>query len=471
MNKKKYIEFKNKYKNKNILIMGLGLNGGGVGSAKFFSKLGANVLITDLKQKKDLLPSIKQLKGCKNIKYILGRHREEDFKTADLIIKNPGVRNNSKFLKIAADNNVEIDTDIGIFFELCNNKIIGITGSKGKSTTTKLISEILKTKYRVFVGGNYRLSVLDMLYDLEEKDIVVLELSSWQLEGLEQHKKSPYISVLTNLYEDHLNTYNNSMQEYADAKSIIFKFQNKKDFAIINSDNDNIFKYFNLNKIKSNKILFGRNKKFINKSTLNRTHFLFNNKNILNINDNKLLGDHNIQNIMAAIAVVKIMKVSNINIKHTIKNFKMPEGRQELIREFKGIKFINDTTATSPTGTIQAINSFNKNIILIAGGVDKNLDYKNLCKILIQKYNKKELKCLILLKDNFTTTTNKILNIIDNKVKYYLVTSMKNAVNKAYSNAKNGDVIILSPGGASFGMFKNEFDRGEQFNKEVKKLK
>lgn len=468
---KKYLEFKDKYKNKRILIMGLGLHGGGLGSAKFFSEIGSKVTITDLKTDKELAPSIKKLKRYKNIEYVLGEHREDDFKNADLIIKNPGVRNNSKFLKIAIDNNIKIDTDIGIFFELCENKIIGITGTKGKSTTTKLITEFLETEYKVFVGGNYRISVLEMLKDLKKDSFVILELSSWQLEGLEQHKISPEISILTNLFEDHLNTYDNSMQKYADAKNMIFKFQKKEDFAVINSDNENIFKYFNIKNIKSNKIFFGRNKKYENKSTLNRASFLFNDKNVTKIKNFKLLGDHNIQNLMGAIAVAKIMNISNRNIEKIVKKFKAPEGRQELIREYKGIKFINDTTATSPAGVIQALNSIKGKIILIAGGVDKNLDYKEFGEILIKKYNKKEIKHLILFKNDFTTATNKILEIIEGKVLYETANSMRDAVKRAYTKSEKKDIILLSPGGASFGMFKHEFDRGEQFNKEVKKIK
>lgn len=468
---KKYLEFKKQYKNKNVVIMGLGLHGGGLGSAKFFSKMGSNVLITDLKNEKDLKPSIDKLKRYKNIKYVLGGHREEDFKNADLIIKNPGVRNNSKFLQVALNNNVDIDTDIGIFFKLCENKIIGITGTKGKSTTTKLITEFLETQYKVFIGGNYRVSVLDMLNDLNKDNFVILELSSWQLEGLEKHRISPHISVLTNLFEDHLNTYDNSMQKYADAKSMIFKFQNKEDFAIINSDNENTFKYFDVKSIKSKKIYFGRNNKMQNESTINRANFLFSNKKVINLKDFKLLGDHNLQNAMAAIAVAKIMNIKDKNIEKVIKKFKTPEGRQELIKEKNGIKFINDTTATSPSGAIQALNSIKGKIILIAGGVDKNLDYKEFGGLLIEKYNKKEIKHLILFKNEFTTATTKIVEIIGNKIKYEFAESMKDAVNKAYTKAQKNDIILLSPGGASFGMFQHEFDRGEQFNKEVRKLK
>ena len=449
----KYLDYKKKYENKKVVIMGLGLHGGGIGSARFFSELGSNVVVTDLKTEEELNSSIEKLKDCKNIEYVLGGHREEDFKNSDLIIKNPGVRDTSTFLKLAIENNIEIDTDIGIFFSICENEIIGITGTKGKSTTTKLITELLETKYNVVAGGNYRVSVLDIQKELKKDDVIILELSSWQLEGLEKHKLSPHISVLTNLFEDHLNTYDNSMQNYANAKNIIFRFQKENDFSIINSDNENTFKYFNFDNLKSNKIYFSK-------------------KNIENnlLKNFKLFGNHNLENLAAAISVAKIMNIEDKNIEKVLENFKAPEGRQELVREINGIKFINDTTATSPSGAIQALNSVKGKIILMAGGVDKNLDYKEFGELIIEKFNKKELKNLVLFKNSFTTATDKILNIIDKKVEYEFADSMEDAISKAYKNAANGDSILLSPGGASFGMFQHEFDRGEQFNNIVKSL-
>ena len=465
----KYIDFKNKYENKKVVIMGLGLHGGGLGSAKFFSELGAKVLVTDLKKQEDLLPSIEKLKDCKNIEYVLGEHREEDFKNADLVIKNPGVRNTSTYLKIALDNKVEIDTDIGIFFELCENKIIGITGTKGKSTTTKLATEFLNKEYNVVTGGNYRVSVLDMLKDLKEKDIVILELSSWQLEGLEKHRISPQISVLTNLFEDHLNTYENSMQKYADAKNFIFKFQKSEDYRIINSDNENTEKYFDFKESKAKGIYFGVNRVYDN-MTIADENFVFNGEIVTSIKNFSLHGKHNLENALAAISIAKIMNIKNEDIEKVLKEFKAPEGRQELIRELNGIKFINDTTATSPAGAIQALDSIKNKIILIAGGVDKNLDYKEFGELILEKYNKKELKHLVLFKNEFTTATSKLLEIIEGKMEYEFASSMEEAVSCAYKVASSGDCVILSPGGASFGMFQHEFDRGEKFNNEVKKL-
>lgn len=461
-------EFKKQYKNKKVVIMGLGLNGGGVGSAKFFSKLGANVLITDLKTKQDLSKSIKKLEKFGNIDYVLGEHRESDFKDADLIIKNPGVRNTSKFLKIAVDNNVKINTDIGIFFELCENKIIGITGSKGKSTTTKLIVELLQTQYKVVTGGNNRISVLSILEKLKTDELVVLELSSWQLEILDTVKKSPQISIITNIEEDHLDTYENSVQKYADAKFEIIKHQTKDDVAILNKSSSNLKKCIIDNyKINSKTIYFGKDKTnnaFIDKD---KNIFIFNKEEIDNISNFKLLGEHNLMNALPAISVAKILGISSLNIKKALKNFKAPEGRIEIIREYKGIKMINDTTATSPIGAIQALSSIKEPIVLIAGGKDKDLDYSDFVKLALQK-----VKYFVLFNG---TATDKIIELFKkyniSNDKYCFIETMKDAVKVAYNKCAKGDALLLSPSAASFPTFKNEFDRGDQFIKNIKKIK
>jgi len=252
--------------------MGLGLHGGGVGAAEFFARAGAKVTATDLRTKRQLKESIEKLRRLK-IKYVLGKHREEDFKNADLIIRNPAVPDNSPYLKIAKEHNVPIDTDIGIFFEALMDspsppQVIGITGTRGKSTTATLIYKFLKTKYKnVFLAGNIRKSVLSELPKIikfntsshqmrggapsesegrrgvERKDpIIVLELSSWQLEGLAKHKKSPHIAAITTIQPDHLNRYK-GMGDYIKAKKLIFKFQNKNDILFLSED-DKIVKGF-----------------------------------------------------------------------------------------------------------------------------------------------------------------------------------------------------------------------------------
>ena len=432
------------FKNKKVTVMGLGLHGGGVGVAKFFVRQGAKVLVTDPKTKKELKDSIDKLKGYK-INYVLGKHRVGDFKNADLIIKNPAVPKDSKYLKIAKKNKVPIETDIGLFFELCpSKKIIGITGTKGKSTTATLIAELLKTKYKVVLAGNIRASVLEELPKVTKDTIVVLELSSWQLEDPKPHRKSPHIAIITNIMPDHLNRHK-GMKDYIEAKKLIFKFQKPKNFLILNRD-DKIVREFG--REAKAKIIYYSKKRAV--------------KYLKCI---KLAGEHNLNNISAAITVAKIFKILDSTIKKTLRNFKGIEGRLEFVKEIKGVKYYNDTTATTPEATIAALRSFDSKVILIAGGTDKNLNFKELARVILKK-----VKVLILLPGTATEKIEKASlrpasqrgELVARRTK-----NMKGAVKIARENAEKGDIILLSPGCASFGLFQHEFDRGEQFKKSL----
>ncbi len=447
-------DFKNKprkinLRGKKITVMGLGLHGGGVGVVKFLAQQGAKILVTDLKTKKELKASLNKLAYLKNsgqVKYILGKHRTGDFKNADLIIKNPGVPKDSKYLKIARKNKIPIETDIGLFFELCpSKKIIGVTGTKGKSTTATLIADLLKTKYKVVLAGNIRTSVLEELPKIHKNTIVVLELSSWQLEDLRFHKISPHIAVVTNIMQDHLNRYQ-KMQDYIEAKKLIFKFQKSNDYLILNHD-DKIVKKF-AKKAKAKVIYYSKKQ---TRKYLNYT---------------KIAGKHNLSNLSAAITVAKLCKISIFSIKKVLKKFRGMKGRLELVKEMNGVKYYNDTTATTPEATIAALKSLPKNkIILIAGGADKNLDFKNLAKKIIDR-----VKLLILLPGTATEKIEKEIKIQNTKYKIQEAKNMKDAVKKAKKTATKNNFVLLSPGCASFGLFKHEFDRGKQFVRCIKNL-
>ena len=287
------------FKNKKIIVMGLGLHGGGVSVAKFFIKQGAKVLITDLKTKKQLADSVKKLKGLP-VKLFLGGHRKQDFTKADLIIKNPDVPNNSPYLKIAHKNNIAIETDTSLFFKLSEVFIIGVTGTKGKSTTASLIYHLLRAnppagRKRVFLAGNIGVSPLEILHKTKKGDVVVLELSSFTLEDL---GKSPQIAVITNILPDHLNRYA-SIKSYIKAKKLIFKYQAKDDFLVLNKD-DSIVRQF---AEKSAGIVH-----FFSADSVKKEDF-------------RLLGKHNLANLAAAIKVVKLLKVSDSSIEKAIKTF------------------------------------------------------------------------------------------------------------------------------------------------------
>lgn len=443
------------FKGKKVTVMGLGIVGGGVGVVKFLVKAKAKVLVTDLKSKKELASSLKKIKKLP-VKFVLGEHRAKDFISTDLIIKNPGVPDNSIYLKIAKRNKVPIETDVGIFFELCPAPIIGVTGTKGKSTVATLIYSLLKIKYpNVILAGNIGTSPLESLQKITKSSKVVLELSSWQLEGLESHKKSPQIAIITNIYPDHLNRYK-GFREYIDSKKIIFLFQNAKDLLFLNYDDPVVRKF---SKKAKSKVHF-----FSEKRMPQDLREVFSSL--------KIVGDHNISNALAASFVAKLYGISPENIQKVIKNFKNPAGRQEYIGESKGVKYFNDTTATMPSAVIAAIKTISQRfprsrIILIAGGQDKELDYKKLAKEISKKVSN-----LILFQGTASAKIKKEIKRLKEPQSVSLdVSSMEKAVKMASKLANKGDIVLLSPSAASFNLFKNEFDRGKQFNKAVKKLK
>ncbi|MBU4274730.1 UDP-N-acetylmuramoyl-L-alanine--D-glutamate ligase [Patescibacteria group bacterium] len=447
------------FKNKKITIMGLGLHGGGVGAAKFFCEQGADVLVTDLKTKKQLGKSLDKLKKYK-VRYRLGEHNKEDFINTDLVIKNPAVPLSSPYLKIARDNNIEVDSDVNLFFKLCKVPIIGVTGTKGKSTVATLIYEFLKTEYKnTILAGNIGVSPLELLDKIKPDNKVVLELSSFELEDLE---KSPHIAVITAIYPDHLDRYN-SMEEYIESKKLIFKYQDQNDYLILNYD-DQIIRSFK-NQTQS-KIYFFSTKEKQNGCYLEGNKIIFNNDLVCDTADFQLAGKHNISNALAALTVAKILGIENEKIKKIIRKFKGVANRQELIAVKRGVKYINDTTATMPDAVIQALKTFRGGgIILIAGGQNKGLRYKDLAGEIIKTVNK-----IVLLPGTASEEIKKELAELKSSVEIIPVSSMEEAVLKSSQIAKTGDIVLLSPGAASFNLFKNEFDRGDQFGKYVRKL-
>jgi len=454
------------FKNKKITVMGLGLHGGGVAVTKWLAQKGADVLVTDLRDRKTLKPSLEKLKRYK-IQFVLGKHRAQDFQGIDLVIKNPGVSPESKFLKIAKKNKISIETDISLFFRMCPAQIIGITGTKGKSTTTSLVFEFFKSAGREPVmAGNIRISPLEKLAQIKRITPVILELSSWQLEDMTHLKKSPHLAVITNILPDHLNRYR-SMSSYVRAKKVIFKYQNQNDFVVLNYNNPYIKQFSK--EIVSQRYWFSVNKLGVRDGCYIKQGWIVYKENslekiICHVKDLEIPGQHNLENALAAISVAKISGISNIVIKNTLRQFKGIPDRLELIRRWKGKEFYNDTTATAPAATLAALASFDEKIILIGGGSDKNLSYRDLAKEV-----QKKVAFLVLLKGS---ATRKFINELE-KIGYkswQRVSNLAEAVDLAYRSDK-GRIILFSPAAASFNMFLNEFDRGDQFKKIVVKFK
>jgi UDP-N-acetylmuramoylalanine--D-glutamate ligase len=461
-------------KNKRITIMGLGLNQGGLGITQFLVKAGAQILVTDLKTKEELNPSLEKLKGF-NIKYVLGRHREEDFINTDMVIQNPAIPHNSKYLKIARSQGILIETDLGLFFQLCpSKKIIAIAGTKGKSTVSFLVYHIFKEAQKeVVLAGNIGISVLDILEKITPQTWIILEISTWQMEGMKNHKFRPQTAVLTNILPDHLDRYPN-FKEYAHAEKLIFKHQRSNDNLVVNFDNEETIQV--KEETKSQVYWFSTKEKIESGSYLEKDNLVFQSGEhkipFAKISNLTLPGPHNLENILAAGTVGFIHKIPAEIILRAIKNFPGLPYRLEFIREFKGIKFYNDSCSTTPEATLAALESFPQQpIILILGGKDKKLDYEKLGKVIGEN---KEIKKIILLQHPDYDASLKIFSALK---KYFdskniiFATNLKMGIEIAWQEAKPNDIILLSPAAASFGMFKNEFDRGDQFNTAVKNLK
>jgi len=461
-------------KNKRITIMGLGLNQGGLGVARFLTKAGAKILVTDLKTEEELGPSLEKLKNF-DVRYILGRHREEDFINTDMIIQNPAVAHNSKYLKIARKHKIPIKTDLDLFFQLCPSKnIIAVAGTKGKSTVSQLIYHIFKeAKKDTILAGNIGISVLDILGKIKPQTWVILEISTWQMEGIKDRKFKPKTGVLTNILPDHLDRYPN-YKEYARSEKLVFKHQNPNDNLVVNYDNEETLQV--KEETKSQVYCFSTKKKIESGSYLEKDNLVFQLEEhkitFAKISDLPLPGSHNLENILAASTVGFIHNIPGEIILKALKKFPGIPYRLEFIGEFRGIKFYNDTCATTPEATLAALESFHEQpIILILGGKDKKLDYENFGIAIGQ--NKKIKKIILLQHPNYDASL-KILSALKNHLdseKIIQTSNLKVGVEIALQQAQKNDLILLSPAAASFGMFKNEFDRGDQFNKIVRNLR
>lgn len=446
------IDYKTYFNGKRITMLGLGLLGRGVNVAKFLAELGAELTITDKKDAVALAPSLKQLKKFKNIRYVLGKHELADFKNCDMVIKAAGVPLDSPYIAEARKNKIPVEMDASLFAKFTPATIVGVTGTRGKSTVTHLLEHILTSAYpkHVFVGGNVRgVATLPLLKKTKIGDIVILELDSWQLQGFGDEKISPHISVLTSFYNDHMNYYQGNTSVYFGDKANIFKYQNEDGIFISSEQAIKEVKKRYKGKIKS-EVLIAK------KSVLPKTWKI------------KIPGEHNRSNIACAILACEELDVPKDAIRKGVESFPGVPGRLELLRTVGGVKYYNDTTATTPEGNGAALEALadkkKKNIVLIGGGSDKNLDYTNMARLV-----NKTVKGLVLFEG---TATEKMLALIPKKTSYpiYIVDNMKDAVGAARDFAKRGDTVLLSPGAASFGVFKNEFDRGDQFVKLVKKI-
>jgi len=446
------------WRGKRVLVMGLGVHGGGLGVTRFLVGQGATVTVTDLKSAEQLRPSLEALAGLP-VRYVLGEHRTEDFSHTDLIVRNPGVPADSPYLAIARQHGVPIEMEMGLFFRLCPAPIIGITGTKGKTTTTLLVGDMLRqVEPGTVIAGNLRISALELLPQIGLTTPVVLELSSWQLEGLEPHRLNPHIAAVTNISPDHLNRYRD-LEEYAAAKKLIFRFQSPDDFLVLNAD-DAVVQGFAA-EAQGRVAWFSRQKPVVG-AYLDGEQLLWwwggHIHAVASRGDLRLPGVHNLENALAAMAIAGVWGAPPEAMGEALRSFRGVEHRLELVAEINGVRYVNDTTSTAPAAALAALAALAGPIVLIAGGADKKLDFSELGAAIARR-----VKALLLLEG---TATDKLAAAV-RAVKADLIAGRFNdlraAVQAAQDIAQPGDTVLLSPGCASFGMFANEFERGEQF--------
>ncbi len=447
----------NYLKDKKILVLGFGEEG--KSTYNYIRKNIGNKKIY-IADKNKIIDKV--LEDDRNVELIYGNNYLEGLDDYDIIMKSPGI----SFAGMNINSiKYKIKSELELLLEFTDAKIIGVTGTKGKSTTSSLLYKIIKDQgLNVMLLGNIGVPVFDYIDDIDENKYIVLEMSSHQLEYME---KSPYIAILLDIYEEHLDHYN-SFNEYASAKMNIVRYQTEKDYFIYNEDNNTINDL--LNKIENiNNKRYGvsysgdniNNENYKNVSILDK-YVTINEGKVYNVNDKrKLIGQHNLNNIMFALAVSDILELDITKTINSINTFKGLPHRLEYVGKYKEIIFYNDTIATIPEATISSVNALKNVNTLIFGGMDRGINYNNLISFL----NQGSISNLICMPDTGFKIANKITNA---EINLYKVNTLEEAVNIAFNVTEKNKACLLSPAASSYGFFKNFEEKGEKYKKLIK---
>ena len=434
------------FKGKRITVLGLGLLGRGVGDVDFLAKCGAEVLVTDKKNGSELAASVEKLKQYSNVQFKLGGHDPEDFKHCDMVLKAAGVRLDSPEVAVARAAGAQVAMSTALFAKYASEagvKIVGVTGTRGKSTITHMIyHSLIRTNKRTVLGGNVRgLSTLALLPEVKAGDIAVLELDSLQLQGFGELKMSPHIAIFSNLMPDHQNYYKNLDEYFAD-KANIFRYQKPSDVLVVGQGIEARVRHANP---PVEPLVPG---------ALPADWTL------------QVPGEHNRHNAALAAAALLSLGLNSEQIRTGLESFEGVEGRLQLVSEKNGVKIYNDNNATTPEATVAALKALSgnyrlrKSIILIGGGSDKGLELGNLAAEICDS-----CKAVVLLSG---TGSEKLAPLLDSR--FTIHDSLSSAVQSALKLADAGDIVLFSPAFASFGMFKNEYERNDQFLALIAKL-
>ncbi|MCC5889091.1 MAG: UDP-N-acetylmuramoyl-L-alanine--D-glutamate ligase [Alkalibacterium sp.] len=450
----------NKYQNKHILVLGLAVSG--FSAAKLLHTLGAVVTVNDFKDLSgdDRAEELEQL----GIKIVSGGHPDSLLnEPLDLIVKNPGIPYTNPLIQKAEEQAIPIVTDVEVAYDITESPIIAITGTNGKTTTTKMIEAILKTKTdsgNVFSVGNIGTPVSDIAKNSSSEDTLLMETSSFQLMGTVRFK--PAIAVFTNIHSAHLD-YHGSRKEYVEAKLNITRNQTEEDYLIYNHDQMELTELI-LSTSKAQLIPFSRKDRLASGVYLKENSIFFNQEKIMDVDDIALPGNHNLENALAAIAVAKLRDVKNEDIQEVLKTFHGVPHRLHFVGEVNGRKFYNDSKATNSLATINALEGFTNKVLLIAGGLDRGDNFEDLLPVF-----RKHVKALFTFGE-----TNQKLSEIGNQAGVSLVSknnTVSECVETAFNASQEKDVVLLSPACASWDAYADYQERGQDFINSIEELK
>ncbi|HLF52196.1 UDP-N-acetylmuramoyl-L-alanine--D-glutamate ligase [Flavobacterium sp.] len=441
-----------------LVILGGGESG--VGTAILGKKQGYEVFVSDFGKIKE---NYKEVLNINGIKWEEEAHTEKKILNADVVMKSPGIPDKSPIIKKLIKNNIPVISEIEFAAPFTKAKTIGITGSNGKTTTTMLTYHLLKSAgVNVGLGGNIGKSFAWQVAE-DKFDCYVLELSSFQLDGIINYK--PHIAIITNISPDHLDRYDYKFENYIESKFRVTMNQTEEDFLIYDADDQAIAEWFKNNKTKAQLIPFSLTK------TFEQGAFIKDNNMEIKINDEEFVmetehialeGKHNLKNAMAATSVAKLMQIRKATIRESLSNFQGVEHRLEKVLKIQNVQYINDSKATNVNATYFALDSMNTPTVWIVGGVDKGNDYSELMPMVREK-----VKAIICLGVDNKKIIDAFGNVVDVMIE---VTNMNDAVKMAQRLTEKGDTVLLSPACASFDLFENYEDRGKQFKNAVQNL-
>ena len=445
------------YQGKIVLVVGLGKSG--INAAYLLKRLGANVTINDKKklENEDQLAAFSK----RNIKCVTGSHPLELLDDTDLIVKNPGIPYENELISAAVERNVPIITEPELAYRITESQLIGVTGTNGKTTTTTMIALMLnqnREEGKAYTCGNIGISAAKVAQEVGEKDVMVTELSSFQLMGIE--KLRPHIAVLTNIYEAHTD-YHGSRENYVKAKMRIVKNQKEDDYFVVNWDSE---EWRNLSKLTKAKIVpFSRQDTTEEGAYVKNGVIFFRGEEIMHVDEIKVPGSHNVENALAAISVAKIEGQSNENIAEVLRTFSGVRHRTQYVTTFNGRKFYNDSKATNMEATEKALSGFENPVVLLCGGLDRGFTFERLV-----PYLKKHVKAMVVFGQtaDLLEEAGKLAGI--GRIKHAKDSSA--AVSAAYEMSSEGDIVLLSPACASWDQWPTFEARGDAYIEEVEKL-